>query len=532
MEALCRYWGFLKYFHPSIQKGKIDWDKSLIEIIPEINNDSSIAHFNFQLVKIRRFLDPIRKINSSFQYLTKDSSLSILNFKWTSDSSIFSSENIEFMTDVYSNYRPRKNVYVKNEFNYYYGYKGMEKYYSTVPYFPDRNECLLSFFKYWNAVNYFYSYKYYMDQNWNDILIEFLPQILESAGTENFYFTISRLIAKISDCHSYTDNYLINHSIGISKSIVDWTFSPIKVKFIEDSTIITQVALNMSEKSNINIGDIILKINGVAIKVIRDSLRNYYGCSTENSINREIDAGIFTSFFVNTDSIIHLTLLDSLGIKEVSFLNKRLGFSDTKLVSYLVKDSVAYIDLSRITKSEFRKLYRNYSYCKGLIIDLRNGALFPLSASIALRFKKVKKDTRVFALYLRNDWKFPGTFLPDSSKMYYLGLHIFHKSYKGKVILLIDENIQSTFEYELMSLKHMFNVTTLGSNTSGTDGVASSFLIQRNILTYFTTDRVLYPDGTPIQRIGITPDIYCIPTLQSIRNNRDELIFRAAEIIE
>ena len=36
--ALGQLWGFLKYHHPIVAEGKLDWDAELIKIIPTIMN--------------------------------------------------------------------------------------------------------------------------------------------------------------------------------------------------------------------------------------------------------------------------------------------------------------------------------------------------------------------------------------------------------------------------------------------------------------------------------------------------------------
>ena len=28
LESLCKFWGFLKYYHPTVAEGKLDWDAS------------------------------------------------------------------------------------------------------------------------------------------------------------------------------------------------------------------------------------------------------------------------------------------------------------------------------------------------------------------------------------------------------------------------------------------------------------------------------------------------------------------------
>jgi C-terminal processing protease CtpA/Prc len=43
---------------------------------------------------------------------------------------------------------------------------------------------------------------------------------------------------------------------------------------------------------------------------------------------------------------------------------------------------------------------------------------------------------------------------------------------------------------------------------------------------------IYYPDGEETQRIGIVPDIEVKPTIQGIREGRDELMEKAIEIIK
>lgn len=42
---------------------------------------------------------------------------------------------------------------------------------------------------------------------------------------------------------------------------------------------------------------------------------------------------------------------------------------------------------------------------------------------------------------------------------------------------------------------------------------------------------VYYPDGIETQRIGIVPDIEIKPTIQGIKEGRDEVLEKAIEII-
>jgi C-terminal processing protease CtpA/Prc len=75
------------------------------------------------------------------------------------------------------------------------------------------------------------------------------------------------------------------------------------------------------------------------------------------------------------------------------------------------------------------------------------------------------------------------------------------------------------------------NVTVIGSTTAGADGNVSFFYLPGGIKTCITGIGVYYPDGTETQRVGIVPDIVVKPTIQGIREGRDELVEKAIEII-
>jgi hypothetical protein len=42
---------------------------------------------------------------------------------------------------------------------------------------------------------------------------------------------------------------------------------------------------------------------------------------------------------------------------------------------------------------------------------------------------------------------------------------------------------------------------------------------------------VFYPDKTPTQRVGVIPDFVATPTLEGIRDGRDEVLERALRLI-
>ena len=46
LAALAKVWGFLKYYHPEVAKGEINWDKALIDVYERAQSADSREDFN------------------------------------------------------------------------------------------------------------------------------------------------------------------------------------------------------------------------------------------------------------------------------------------------------------------------------------------------------------------------------------------------------------------------------------------------------------------------------------------------------
>ncbi|WP_433834747.1 S41 family peptidase [Flavobacterium anhuiense] len=103
--------------------------------------------------------------------------------------------------------------------------------------------------------------------------------------------------------------------------------------------------------------------------------------------------------------------------------------------------------------------------------------------------------------------------------------------YKGKVIVLLDENSMSQSEWTAMCFKTADNTTIIGSQTAGTDGNAMDIDF-KGFHTRYTGLGVYYPDRRETQRVGIVPDIEIKPTILGIQQGKDEVLERALLYIE
>jgi C-terminal processing protease CtpA/Prc len=113
-------------------------------------------------------------------------------------------------------------------------------------------------------------------------------------------------------------------------------------------------------------------------------------------------------------------------------------------------------------------------------------------------------------------------------------LEVGHKNndyYKGKVVILVNEESQSSAEFHAMAYRVHPNAIVLGSTTAAADGNVSQIVLPGGITTMISGIGIYYPDGRETQRIGIVPDIELKPTIKGIKEGRDEVLERALQII-
>jgi C-terminal processing protease CtpA/Prc len=133
-----------------------------------------------------------------------------------------------------------------------------------------------------------------------------------------------------------------------------------------------------------------------------------------------------------------------------------------------------------------------------------------------------------FAISTYGSIKVPGLFIYDDHSV--VGYKN-NNPYRGKVIILVNENTQSSAEFHAMAYRVHPNAIVMGSTTAGADGNVTRFFLPGGISTRISGIGIYYPDGTETQRVGIVPDIYIEPTIEGIREGRDEVLEKAIETI-
>jgi C-terminal processing protease CtpA/Prc len=191
----------------------------------------------------------------------------------------------------------------------------------------------------------------------------------------------------------------------------------------------------------------------------------------------------------------------------------------------LIDSEIAYLYPGSIKNEFLPRIMPEVLKTKGLIIDFRcypsDFIVFSLSEYL------LPQPTR-FVKFSSGSITTPGLF--TFATEFTVG-KANPDHYKGKTVIIINEITQSSAEYHTMAFRTAPGATVIGSTTAGADGNVSRVVLPGGINSMISGIGVYYPDGAETQRIGIVPDIVVKPTINGIREGRDELLEKAIALI-
>ena len=521
LELLGKIWGLIKYHHPEIAKGNYNWDYELFRILPGYLNEKD----NKERDKIlTTWIEKYGKIPVCQKCSpTKNDAVLKPDLLWV-DSSNLSNDLKSKVKEIYTNRHQGANYYItlyprvgNPNFTHENTYTNMS--------YPDDGFRLLSLYRFWNMVEYFYPNKHLTNKKWTTILKEFIPKFIKSKNELEYELAALQLIGEVNDTHS--NLWGGGDKISLLRG---QNFAPFRAEFIEDKFVVTDYYNpELSGVAKLKIGDVITHINGKNIKSFVDSLSSYYPASNEAAMLRDISVDLLRSSqkkinlkYVSDDkSIEHEVLLYE---KEKLKMYRWYKVNKDEKCFKLLDGNIGYITLANIKTEEISKIKKSFKNTKGIIIDIRNYPSTFVPFTLGSYF--VSKPTP-FVAFTNGDINNPGEFTFTKT----LKIPGDKNYYQGKLVVLVNENSQSQAEYTAMAFRAGENTKIIGSTTAGADGNVSTIFLPGGLRTMISGIGVYYPNGKETQRIGIVPDMIIKPTIEGIKKGKDEVMEKAIQII-
>ncbi len=189
-----------------------------------------------------------------------------------------------------------------------------------------------------------------------------------------------------------------------------------------------------------------------------------------------------------------------------------------------INGTIGYVNMEEgsVVAEDLSTLMKELGDTKALIFDFRNYPEFIIDELLGY----LNSEPKDFAKFIQPDFTYTGRFRWTKPVK---GGKNNSNPYKGKVIILVNDDTQSRSEYFVMAMQTVEGSITIGRQTSGADGDVVDYTFFDDKTSWITGRGVFYPDGRETQRVGIAIDIEVPLTIEDIRKGRDAILEKAIE---
>lgn len=520
LAKLSKVWGIVKYYHPQAVVGEVNMDYELFRVMPLILEKD--ADVNLVLLEWVKSLGEIEQTSQQENIIGEELIQLNRSTQWAEDEDYLGKKlSTELTKLLQTTISHRENGYVSfSEEDLYGSIENEENYPMMDP--ADTGYRLLGLFRYWNIIEYYYPYKDIIEEDWDEVLEEFIPKFIDGTDHQSYAMTIAELTTKIHDTHASVVN-------GAGKDVMSYFgeyWLPASFVEIDGQLVINKAADAITLKN----GDILLSIEGKEIDEIIQERRDYQSQSREDIVT----SSYLDVFRTPEENVNVIVIRDGKQVELAVETTQQAVSADIEMNTQRLKNEENYyINAGQLKDGEISEIMQEAKDTEGLILDMRN---YPTSFMLYELAEYLIPQETVFAKASIPNPAVPGDFYfvepLVSGRTEDTNQADLNNFYDGKAILLMNEQTISQGEFTIMSTRNAENAVLLGRESAGADGNVIPFILPGNVATTMSGVGIYYPNETPTQRVGIKPDIYLEPTIEGIKAGRDEYLEKAIEIIK
>jgi C-terminal processing protease CtpA/Prc len=358
-----------------------------------------------------------------------------------------------------------------------------------------------------------------------------IPKFESDKDALEYQMTLREMVAEIQDSHGFVS--------GTTKydQFIGGFAPPFQVGYVEKQTVVTTV---MDAKAGVTAGDVVLAIDGVPVEKRRVELARFISASTRQALERRVHYQLLAGA---KDSVVKLEVRRADGATHQIAAARTLSLNDPKYymgsarttpVMQVLPAGFGYVDLARLQLAQVDKMFETLKDTPAIIFDMRG---YPNGTAWAIAPRLTEKTHVTAAQFSRPILEATNLSSSDYSggTNVTFGQQIPERKgdvYKGKVVMLIDEDAISQAEHTRMFFEAATEITFIGTPTAGANGDVTNMVLPGNIRVNFSGHDVRHADGRQLQRVGIQPTIRVEPTVADIRSGRDAVLEAAIDYLQ
>lgn len=534
LYKLAKVWGYVKYRHPDIIAGQINWDAELFRVMPKVLQAADEDTANAVLLDwLNQFPFEQATAETARYYQTVQETFpgTENDMSWISDRE-FLGERLCTWLETLSNTHAGDWTYAyafwdgssessggldfSNETNWSYTFSA-----------DDVGMRLLGTFRFWNAYEYFSPNVDITRMDWDQALRNAIDDMLAAGDQMAYERALGRLTAQTGDNH-----VMLETNGGRFLRFYGDYFLPVSFISIDGEVVVESVGIGCT---TLQPGDVLLTVDGMAMADRIAELSEYFPVPEPDKF---VNALFYPLLSVEGETS-RITLRRDGQERTVEVTNSRsydggVEFTESGLIA---GGRIGYIAPATLKEGDLEELMVTFADTDGLVVDLRQYPGYPFALDLS---EYLIPEPTLYAILELPNMADPGRFWQmgqygGAGYLAQMGIADDRENvplYTGQVVILIDETSQSQSEFATMCLRQAPGAVVVGSPSVGADGNAIYIHLPGGCRTRFTTLGVLTPEGKETQRVGVQPDVLCTPTVEGIAAGRDDLLEKAVEIIE
>ncbi|WP_430615234.1 S41 family peptidase [Flavobacterium sp. JP2137] len=491
--TLIKVWGFLKYHHPQVATGLLDWDGEFMDKLQRIEQSSSSQQ------QMQVYLDWLSQLQTpkpchSCSAILPTAYPGNAQIDWSTTE--LTTEVQNQLNLIFQNRNTEKNYYV--QFHQY----------TQLPLFnnerqiadqslPNAAQRLLALARYWNAVRYFYPYQQLLAQNWEAVLLEAIPTMESATTALEYQLGLVKINKQLDNSSAFVASEVLFEKIGQKKV-------PFKIEKVREKWLVAQSENDsLARLSALQLGDELLEIDGVPIAELAAEKGGWISSSNPQSLQLSIAATLLNG----AETVVKLRVRrgnETLSIEQERFVIRDYYWDDyaqQREYPWLsIDEKTLWLSARDLEVEQLTALHRAAVGKRNLIVDLRD---YQIPAGFKLAEYLVPR-AKTYAQMIEPKIDLPGNFNVVARKT---EIPAIKRYFTGLIYVLVDEKTRGQAELMAMLLKGSDRVTLVGSTTSGTVGYPTKLVLPGAVSVFFTGIGVQNPDGTEVQQLGLQPDV-------------------------
>lgn len=414
---------------------------------------------------------------------------------------------------------------------------------------PEKAKRLETFRLVWQTVSDNYFDRSFGGISWNKIKDEFEPRALQAASDAELHAVLQEMINRLKKSHLVIIPPEVFREINSVKAAIEkknkldeaeqneltaeqnllgktvkrvYYGIGIDIRWLENQVVVTAVEKDSpAEKSGLKTGYALEKINGVALKSLIETFNKNgaYAKALEKQIsalllswiNGETGSAVSIGFLDENEKsrtvVIKPEILKGESVKILPNLPEQLVTFEADSLS----EEIGYIRFNAFALSNVEKFcgaIGRFKNSKALVIDLRGnfggnfGALYGIASLLTDRGFLMGTQISKSGRELR--------FVPAQLK-----------NFKGKIVVLTDEQSFSAAEVLAAGLKETGRATIVGETTAGAALPALTMNLPTGAVFLYPIANFETPRGNPLEGLGVEPNIKIPRDRKSLLEGRD-----------